>query len=111
METTITQPLMMNLTQIQLDRLSLRQFCVKYGIGRLSLFGSILREDFGPGSDVDFLVEFLPGRVPGLLGLAAMELELTGMVGRKADLRTVKELSQYFRQAVLAEAVVQYGED
>lgn len=98
-----------NLVQVRLEREWLSQFCVKHGIRRLSLFGSILRDDFGPASDVDFLVEFLPGRTPGLFGLAGMEQELSEMVGRKADLRTAKELSRYFREAVLAEAVVQYG--
>lgn len=87
------------------------EFCQKYHIHRLSLFGSILRDDFGPESDVDFLVEFEPGYVPGYIRLAGMELDLSVLIGRKADLRTAAELSPYFRQEVLDSAVVQYVKD
>lgn len=98
-----------NLTHITLDRAQLAEFCQKHGIRKLSLFGSILREDFNPErSDVDFLVEFLPNATPGFFGLVGMENELTELVGKKVDLRTAKELSRYFRQEVLDEAVVQY---
>ena len=89
------------------DRLA--EFCRRNGIRRLSLFGSILGEEFGPDSDVDMLVEFEPGVVVSLLDMARMEIELTGMVGRKVDLRTPKELSRYFRARVLASAEVQYA--
>ena len=78
---------------------------------RLAIFGSALREDFGPESDIDVLVEFEPGRIPGLLGIAGMELELSGLfTGRKVDLRTPEDLSPYFRRDVLATAEVQYDQ-
>jgi predicted nucleotidyltransferase len=83
-------------------------FCRRNRIRRLSLFGSILRDDFREGSDVDILVEFEPGCVPGLLRMAGLELELSEVLGRKADLRTVAELSRTFRDEVLREAVPQY---
>ena len=89
------------------ERLSL--FCHKHGIKWLAIFGSALREDFGPNSDVDILVDFEPGRIPGLLGLAGMQLELQELYsGRSVDLRTPEDLSPYFRQDVLAAAEVQY---
>ncbi len=87
----------------------LAEFCRRNHICRLSLFGSILRDDFGPDSDVDFLVEFEPGKTPGLFGIAAMEIELSEMIGRKADLRTVEDLSRYFRDEVVREAELQYA--
>ena len=78
---------------------------------RLALFGSVLRDDFGPDSDVDVLVEFEPERIPGLLGVAAMEIALSDLFGgRKVDLRTLDDLSRYFRQEVLDAAEVRYGE-
>lgn len=75
---------------------------------KLSLFGSILRDDFSPESDVDFLVEFEQGQTPGYIALAGMEIELSEIIGRKADMRTPNELSRHFRQEVLDLAVVQY---
>lgn len=91
------------------DRLA--SFCRANGIARLSIFGSALRADFQPDSDVDILVEFETGRTPGLLGLAGMELELGEMFGRKVDLRTPEDLSRYFRQSVLDEAQPQYARE
>ena len=86
------------------------QFCRKHHIRRLALFGSVLREDFSPDSDVDVLVEFDPDYVPGLFRLAHMERELSDAFdGRKVDLRTAEDLSRYFREDVLAEAEVQYA--
>jgi predicted nucleotidyltransferase len=84
------------------------EFCRKHGIRKLSLFGSILRDDFGPDSDVDVLVDFAPGRTPGL-AFFAMQDELGRLLGRNVDLHTAASLSKYFRDAVLAEAKVQYG--
>jgi len=84
-------------------------FCRTHGIRRLSLFGSILREDFGPDSDIDFLVEFEPGKVPSLLGMAALEIALSEMLGRPVDLRTPEDLSRYFREDVIQSAEVQYA--
>lgn len=97
--------------QVSISRDALAEFCREHGIRRLSVFGSVLREDFGPESDVDVLVEFEPARTPGLLGVARMELELSELfAGRKVDLRTPEDLSRYFRQEVLDTAEVQYGQ-
>ena len=82
-------------------------FCRRHHIRRLALFGSVLRDDFGPESDVDVLVEFEEGHVPGF-EFVSMEDELSGIVGRKVDLHTPASLSRYFRDEVLAEAVEQY---
>lgn len=94
-------------TQIHLDREQISEFCRRHHIRKLALFGSVLRDDFGPGSDVDVLVEFEPGHVPGLSFLA-MEEELSGILGRKVDLNTEGFLSPYFRDRILAEAEDQY---
>lgn len=80
-------------------------FCRRHHIRRLSLFGSVLRDDFGPGSDVDVLVEFEAARGPGFFGLHEMEQELSATIGRKVDLNTPASLSKYFRDRVVAEAV------
>lgn len=79
-------------------------FCRRFGVSRLSVFGSILRDDFRPDSDVDMLVEFLPGRTPGMFGFGGMILELSAMIGRTVDLRTPFDLSRHFRPFVLREA-------
>ncbi len=83
-------------------------FCRQNRIKRLALFGSVLRDDFRPDSDVDVLVEFEPDARVGLLGLARMEIELGDLLGRKVDLNTPGFLSDYFRQEVLAEAEIWY---
>lgn len=88
---------------------ALAAFCRRHRVRRLALFGSVLREDFRPDSDVDVLVEFEPRARAGFLKLAAMELELGDLLGRKVDLRTPGELSRYFRDDVLAKAEVQFG--
>jgi len=86
-------------------------FCRRNHIRRLALFGSVLRPDFGPESDIDVLVEFEPEHVPGLLGIARMERELSAIFdGRRIDLRTPEDLSRYFREQVREEAEVQYAE-
>ncbi len=91
------------------DRIA--EFCRRHGIRKLSLFGSVLRDDFRPDSDIDVLVEFENSRAPGLLGIARMERELSRVLGgRKVDLRTPQDLSRYFRQDVLAQAEVQYAQ-
>ena len=82
-------------------------FCRRHHIRRLALFGSVLRDDFSPESDVDVLVEFEPGQVPGL-AFFSMEEELSTILGRKVDLNTPGFLSRYFRDQVLAEAENQY---
>jgi len=94
---------------IELDKQRIAHFCRRNHIQRLSLFGSVLREDFGPDSDVDVLAEFEPGAVVTLLDMVRIEDELAQIVGREVDLRTPQELSRYFRDQVLATAVVQYA--
>jgi predicted nucleotidyltransferase len=79
-------------------------FCRRHGIARLSVFGSVLREDFSPSSDVDVLVEFRPGMAPGFIGFAGLQLELSKILGRTVDLRTPADLSGRFRDEVLREA-------
>jgi predicted nucleotidyltransferase len=83
------------------------EFCQRNHISKLSLFGSVLRSDFRSDSDVDVLVEFIPGQKIGLR-IVTMEIELTEMLGRKVDLRTPEELSHYFRQKVVDSAEVIY---
>jgi predicted nucleotidyltransferase len=86
-------------------------FCRHYHIQKLALFGSVLRADFHPDSDVDVLVEFEPGHTPGFLRLAAMEAELSEILaGRRADVRTPEDSSRYFRGDVLASAVTIYAQ-
>ena len=80
-------------------------FCRRHRIRRLSLFGSVLREDFRPESDVDVLVEFEPEGVPSFFELVGMKEELIGLLGRDVDLKTPKALSPYFSEQVLREAV------
>jgi predicted nucleotidyltransferase len=97
--------------EIDLPQDEIAGFCHRHHIRRLSLFGSVLREDFRPDSDLDVLVEFEPGQEPGFFGLVRMERELSELLGgRKADLRTPEDLSRYFREEVLAEAEVQYAQ-
>lgn len=95
--------------RITLDRDRIADFCRHHHIRRLSLFGSVLRDDFTPDSDVDVLIEFEPGHVIGLIRLSGVERELSELVGRKVDLRTPADLSSYFRQEVLESAEVQYA--
>jgi predicted nucleotidyltransferase len=95
--------------RISIPKRALVAFCRCNHIRRLSLFGSVLREDFRPDSDVDVLVEFEPDHVPGLFKMVDLEAELSSLFGRKVDLRTPGELSRYFREHVLREAQVQYG--
>ncbi len=79
-------------------------FCRRHGIARLSLFGSVLRDDFSPSSDIDVLVEFCPGMAPGFIAFAGLQMELSKMLGRTVDLKTPADLSGYFRDEVLREA-------
>lgn len=79
----------------------IEDFCRKHGVKRLALFGSILRDDFRPDSDIDILVEFLPGVRYSLLDLGGMWVELCELFGREVDLKTPKELSHYFRDEVV----------
>ena len=86
---------------------AIADFCRRHHIRRLALFGSVLRDDFGPESDVDVLVEFDPDHIPGL-AFFAMQDELSEIVGRRVDLNTPGFLSPYFRDQVIAEADVLY---
>ncbi len=88
----------------------LAEFCRKHHIRKLSLFGSVLRDDFRPDSDIDVLVEFEPGKTPGF-GIIGMEDELSQMLGRKVDLRTPQDLSRYFRDQVVREAKALYEKE
>ncbi len=98
------------MNQIGLDDERIAEFCRRHHIRKLALFGSVLRDDFRPDSDIDVLAEFHPGHTVGYIGLAAMERELSALVGRKVDLRTPGELSPYFREEVVRSAVVKYAE-
>jgi predicted nucleotidyltransferase len=97
-------------SRINVDRAELAEFCQRHHIRRLSLFGSVLRDDFGPDSDVDVLVEFEPGHQPGLIRLHGIEQELSRLLdGRELDLVNPKFLNQRIRDRVLAEAEVQFA--
>ena len=95
-------------TKIKLPKDVLAEFCQRHHIRKLSLFGSALKDNFGPDSDIDLLVEFEPDYRVGLITLAGMEIELTQLLGRKVDMRTPADLSRYFRQQVVDSAEVQY---
>jgi predicted nucleotidyltransferase len=97
----------MNNIALPEDRLD--EFCRRNHIAKLPPSGSVLREDFRPDSDVDVLVEFEEGHVPGMIGLARMESELSASFKRKLDLRTPQDLSRYFRDEVVRSAAVQYA--
>ena len=89
--------------------MEINAFCGKHHIARLSFFGSVLTERFSDESDVDVLVEFEPDHTPGLIRLCGMERELSGILGRKVDMRTPGDLSRYFREEVVRTAMVQYA--
>ena len=96
--------------RIEIPKDKIAEYCRRNHIRRLAFFGSVLRDDFGPQSDVDVLVEFEPGTRVGYFELYDLEQELSGLLGgRKVDMNTAKGLSKYFRAEVLAEAEVQYG--
>lgn len=95
---------------IDVPREEIAVFCRRNHIRRLALFGSVLREDFRPDSDVDVLVEFEPDAGIGLIGLSGLELQLSEILHRKVDLRTPADLSRYFRDEVVAAAEVQYDQ-
>ena len=95
--------------QINVDRDALRVFCEANRIRQLAVFGSAIRQDFGPDSDVDMLVEFEPGTRIGLMGLTRLEMDLSELLGRKVDLNTPKGLHHRYRDRVLAEAETLYA--
>jgi len=84
-------------------------FCQRRHICRLGFFGSVLRDDFRPDSDVDVLVEFESGYRLGLLELMRMQREFSEMIGREADFRTIEDIGRYMRDRVTAEAEVVYA--
>ncbi|MFH1263525.1 MAG: nucleotidyltransferase domain-containing protein [Pseudomonadota bacterium] len=93
-----------------LSRSALAEFCRRHAIRKLALFGSVLRSDFRPDSDVDVLVAFRKGEEPGIFAMSGMATELSGLLGgRKVDLKTPSELSRYFRNEVAREAFELYA--
>ena len=95
---------------LNLDAATVASFCLQHHIRSLALFGSQMKGTARPDSDIDLLVEFEPDGIPGLLGIAAMEIELSDLLGgRKVDLRTAQDLSRYFRDEVVRTAEVQYA--
>jgi hypothetical protein len=100
----------MKTINISLPMNEIENLCQQHYIRRLSLFGSILRDDFTNESDVDILVEFEPGKTPGL-GIISLEDRLSSLLGRVVDLRTVGDLSRYFRDQVLQEMKVIYEQN
>ena len=97
----------MGCIKLEIPQDQLEAFCRAHYIRRLALFGSVLRNDFSPDSDVDVLVEFEPGHVPGL-AFFDMETELAQIIGHNVDLNTPQFLSRYFRDTVVEEAEVLY---
>jgi predicted nucleotidyltransferase len=97
----------MNTRPVTIPRDEIVAFCQRHHIRKLALFGSVLRADFGPESDLDVLVEFEPGHTPGFAFFDVQD-ELSALIGRKVDLNTPNFLSDYFRDQVLAEAAVLY---
>ncbi|MBW4474281.1 MAG: nucleotidyltransferase family protein [Stenomitos rutilans HA7619-LM2] len=96
---------------IQISQTKIAEFCRRHHIRKLSLFGSVLRDDFSPDSDIDVLVEFISGKTPSF-AIVTMQRELSHLLGdRRIDLRTPQELSRYIRDRVLSEALVPYVQD
>ena len=95
--------------RIPVNQQHIADFCRRHHIRKLAFFGSVLRDDFRPDSDVDVLLEFEPGTRVGLFDLMAMQLEFSDMIGRAADFRLPGDLSHYFRDRVMAEAEVLYA--
>lgn len=98
----------MTLHGVDIPRVPLATFCQVNGIRRLAFFGSILRDDFSPASDIDVLVEFLPDVRVGYFAMARMTRELETLLGRVVDLRTPAELHPAFRDEVLKAALTEY---
>ena len=96
------------ITNISVDKETLKRFCMENRIRKLMFFGSVLRDDFSPESDIDVIVEFEAGASVGMIKLARLERELSEIMGRKVDLNTEGFLSPYFKDEVLREATTQY---
>jgi len=99
----------MNYHGIEISKRKIEEFCRRHRIRSLALFGSILRNDFSPKSDIDVLVIFEPGATPGF-GFIGIQDELSEILGRSVDLHTPSSLSKYFRDEVLHEAEALYDE-
>jgi len=95
--------------RLPIDREAVGDFCRRNHIRRMALFGSVLRDDFRPDSDVDVLVEFAPETRIGLMGFAGLQIELSEMLGRNVDLNTAEDLSRYYRDEVAKSAEVVYA--
>lgn len=95
--------------EIKLSKDKIADFCKRNKITKLSVFGSSLRDDFRPDSDVDILVEFDSEARVGLMTLTRLENELSEIIGRKVDLNTSGFISKHYREKVLAESEVQYA--
>jgi uncharacterized protein len=89
---------------IELPQVEIIEICRRHGVSELSLFGSAARGEMRPDSDIDLLVDFLPGARPGLLGVSAMTRELSVLLGRRVDLAVKRALKPLIRPGVLAEA-------
>ena len=100
----------MKKSKIIIPEKRLAEFCRTHGIQTFSLFGSVLRDDFSPESDIDVLVEFKPGTRIGLIKLGRIENELRTILGRDVDLNTPGFISKYFRSEIMAEREIQYAE-
>jgi predicted nucleotidyltransferase len=92
-----------------LPQAELAAFCRRHNVAKLSLFGSALRNDFGPESDIDLLIEFQSHAAPSLLDLGGMQQELCDLLGRQVDLKTPEFLSPFIRERVQREARLQYA--
>ena len=100
------------MVRIPVETEKIALYCRRYFIRKLSLFGSVLRNDFRSDSDVDVLVEFFPGHVPGFLKIAEMERELSSLLGgRTVEIRTPGDLSRYFRDEVVESAETLYAQE
>ena len=106
------QPVELKVRNLEVPGEAVTALCRRRHIRKLAFFGSVLREDFGPNSDVDVLIEFEPGHEPGFFALFDIEQEFSSAFGgRKVDLRTPQDLSRYFRDEVIAGAQVFYAEE
>ena len=95
--------------KIDIDAKRIAEFCQKWNVAELALFGSVLRDDFREDSDVDVLVSFCSDAHIGLIGLSKMELELSGIIGRKVDLVTKGGLKPLIRDRILSESDTLYA--
>jgi hypothetical protein len=94
--------------RVNLTKEQIAEFCQRNYIKKFAFFGSILRDDFRPDSDIDILVDFDQEAKMDLIRMAEIEIELSDIIGKKVDLRTPQDLSKYFRDKVITEAEVQY---